>query len=324
MNFTLKVLGSASALPTTNRFPSAHILDVRGRLFLIDCGEGTQIALRKQNISFMKIGTICLTHMHGDHVFVIFGLMSSMGLMGRTSTLYIYAPSSFEPILQFFLDHFGGGLNYKIEFIPLTCKSPEIVFETKIMELLAFPLNHSVETYGFMIREKWPPYNVKKEAILKYGLTIAEIAALKRGEDVCRPAGNLVEPCVENNFKPSSGGDEPMIISVEEAAYIPYEPRAYAYCSDTAPFPELAEWVKGVNVLYHEATFPIEMTEMAIATNHSTTVQAAETALKAEVKILLLGHYSSRYQDISFFRDEAVNIFPNTILAYDGMVLEVE
>ncbi len=324
MNFTLNVLGTASALPTTNRFPSAQVLDVRGRLFLIDCGEGTQLALRKQKISFLKIDTICLSHNHGDHIFGIFGLLSTMGLLGRTNTLYIYAPKSFQPILSFFLTHFGEGLKYEIKHIPLISDSPELVFETKTIELLAFPLNHRIDTYGFIIREKWPPYNVKKEAIAKYGLTIAEIATLKRGENVIRPAGEFSESCLKNEFKPCSGSSEPMTISVEEAAYIPYEPRSYAYCSDTAPFPELAKWVSGVDVLYHEATFPIEMSEMAESTFHSTTVQAAETALKAGVKKLLIGHYSSRYPDVSFFRDEAAKIFPETILAYDGMVLEVE
>ncbi len=324
MNFTLNVLGTASALPTTNRFPSAQVLDVRGRLFLIDCGEGTQLALRKQKISFLKIDNICLSHTHGDHIFGIFGLLSTMGMLGRTSTLHIYAPPTFKPILDFFLANFAEGVKFKIDFIPLTSKSPEVVYQTRTTELLAFPLNHRVDTYGFIIREKQPPYNVKKEAIAKYGLTIAEIGALKRGEDVVRPAGEFAEPCTENNFKSSSGTSEELIIPVSEAAYIPYEPRSYAYCSDTATFPELADWIKGVNLLYHEATFPADMAELASKTMHSTTIQAAKTASKAGVKKLLLGHYSSRFPDVSFFKEEAAEFFPNTVLAYDGMVIEVE
>ena len=303
MNFTLNVLGTASALPTTERHPSAQVLDVRGRLFMIDCGEGTQMQMRKLKLSFQKIEHICLSHIHGDHIFGLFGFLSTLGLLGRTAPLYIYAPKNFAPILDFFKTHFGQGLLFEINYISLEMKEPELVYENRTTEMLAFPLNHRLETYGFLIREKMPQHNVKKDAIARYGLTLAEIGTLKRGEDVVR---------------------EDMVISNEEAAYIPYEPRSYAYCSDTAPFPELAEWVRGATLLYHEATFPEAMSEMAAKTFHSTTLQAARTALDAGVKRLLVGHYSSRYPDVSFFLDELRSIFPATDLAHDLDVIEID
>ena len=259
--------------------------------------------MRKLKLSFMKIEHICLSHIHGDHIFGLFGFLSTLGLLGRTAPLYIYAPKNFAPILEFFKTHFGQGLLFEINYVPLDMKEPELVYENRTTEMLAFPLNHRLETYGFLIREKMPQHNVKKEAIAKYGLTLAEIGTLKRGEDVVR---------------------ENMVISNEEAAYIPYEPRSYAYCSDTAPFPELAQWVKGVTLLYHEATFPDEMSEMAAKTFHSTTLQAARTALDAGVKRLLVGHYSSRYPDVTFFQDELRSIFPATDLAHDLDVIEIE
>ena len=302
MNFTLNVLGTASALPTTERYPSAQVLDVRGRLFMIDCGEGAQMQIRRAKASFLKIEHICLSHIHGDHLFGLFGLLSTMGMLGRSSTLNIYAPESFRPILDFFMTHFGDGIKYEINYVVLEMSQPEIVYENRTVELLSFPLNHRVETFGFMIREKMPSYNVRKEAIVKYGLTVAEIGRLKGGENVVR---------------------DDMVISLEEAAYLPYVPRSYAYCSDTAPFPELAQWIKGVSLLYHEATYPADMEEMAQKNFHSTTLQAAQVALEAGVGRLLVGHYSSRYPSVDFFLDELRSVFPDTDLAHDGDVVEI-
>ena len=306
MNFTLNVLGTASALPTTERYPSAQVLDVRGRLFMIDCGEGAQMQMRKAGISFLKIEHICISHIHGDHIFGIFGLLSTMAMLGRTAPLNIYAPCSFRPILQFFLTNFGEGFLYEVNMTELKMTAPELIYENRRTELLAFPLNHRVEAFGFIIREKMPQHNVYKEAIAKYNLSIAEIGTLKRGEDVIRKEGG-----------------ETVVIPNSEAAYIPYAPRSYAYCSDTAPFPELADWVRGVTLLYHEATFPAEMSEMAAKTFHSTTLQAAQTALEAGVGRLLVGHYSSRFPSVDFFLDELRSIFPATDLARDMDVVEI-
>ena len=302
MNFTLNVLGTASALPTTERYPSAQVLNVRGRLFMIDCGEGAQIQLRKAGVSFLRIEHICLSHIHGDHIFGLYGLLSTMAMLGRTAPLNIYAPKSFAPILDFFMERFGEGILYEINYVVLEMTAPEVVYENRNVELLAFPLNHRVETFGYIIREKMPQFNVRKEAIAEYGLTLSEIGTLKRGEDVVR---------------------EDMVIANSEAAYRPYHPRSYAYCSDTAPFPELAQWVKGVSVLYHEATFPAEMEEMAAKTYHSTTLQAAQCARDAGVGRLLVGHYSSRYPSVDFYLDELCSVFPDSFLTRDMDVVEI-
>ncbi len=323
MNFTLNVLGTASALPTTARYPSAQVLDVHGRLFMIDCGEGAQMQMRKAGLSFLKIEHICLSHIHGDHLFGLFGLLSTMGMLGRSAKLDIYAPKNFNPILKFFLGNFGEGLRFDINHVVLDMKEPSVVYENKSVELLAFPLNHRIETFGFIIREKMPPWNVRKDAIAEYGFTIAEIAALKRGEDIVRPAGGLTVPCIENDFKPCSGTSEPLVIRNDEVTYVPFQPRSYAYCSDTAPFPELSQWVRGVTLMYHESTFPAEMTDMAERTFHSTTLQAAQTALDAGVGRLIVGHYSSRFPSVSFYLDELRSIFPDTELARDMDVIEI-
>ena len=295
-------MGTASALPTTERYPSAQVLDVRGRLFMIDCGEGAQISLRKAKVSFLKIEHICLSHIHGDHLFGIFGLLSTMGMLGRSSRLDIYAPKPFAEVLDFFMQHFGEGIKFEINHVILEMSEPEVVYENRTVELLAFPLNHRVETFGFIIREKMPAFNVKKDAISRYGLSLTEIGTLKRGEDVVR------EDCV---------------ISHSDAAYLPYVPRSYAYCSDTAPFPELVDWVRGVTLLYHEATFPADMSEMAEKTFHSTTLQAAQTAHDAGVGRLVVGHYSSRFPSVDFYLDELRSVFPATDLAHDGDTFQV-
>ena len=303
MNFTLNVLGTASALPTTERYPSAQVLNVRGRLFMIDCGEAAQIQIRKAGISFLKNEHRCISHIHGDHIFGFFGLLSTMAMLGRSAPLAIYGPKGFLPVLEFFKSTFGEGILFDIDFTALEMSEPEVIYENRNVELLAFPLNHRVETFGYMIREKMPQHNVRKEAIARYGLSLAEIGTLKRGEAVLRPDGQVI---------PNS-----------EAAYIPYEPRSYAYCSDTAPFPQLKEWVKGVTLLYHESTFPAEMEEMAAKTYHSTTLQAAQMAKDAGVGRLLVGHYSSRFPSLDFFLDELRSIFPNTDLAHDMDVIEI-
>lgn len=307
MNFTVHILGTASALPTTARYPSAQIVDVRGRLFMIDCGEGAQIQIRKAGISFLRIEHICLSHIHGDHIFGIFGLLSTMGLLGRKSPLNIFAPPEFGPILEFFKTQFGEGLLFDINFTALEMTEPELVYENRRTELLAFPLNHRVNTFGFLIREKVPQRNVKKDAIEKYDLSLTEIGTLKRGEDVIR----------------GSNENEDFVIKNEEVTYYRFLPRSYAYCSDTAPFDKLKDWIKGIDVLYHEATFPAEMTEMAEKTFHSTTLQAAQVAKDADVKKLIVGHYSSRFPSVGFYLDEIQTIFPEVTLAHDGDVIEI-
>ena len=303
MNFTLNILGTASALPTVNRYPSAQVLDVRGRLFLIDCGEGVQMQIRRQHLSILKLDTVFISHLHGDHTFGLFGLLSTMSMLGRTAPLHIYAPEAFGKILSDFMASFGEGFKFYPVHHTVAADAPVKIFETRSLEVLAFPLRHRIETYGYLFREKTPMKNVRKEAIDRFGLTLSEIGSLKRGEDVVRENGT--------------------VICNSEAAYQPYEPRSFAYCSDTASFPELSGWIKGVYLRYHETTFPQEYEALAKATFHSTTVQAAACARDAGVGKLVAGHYSSRFPDVSFYLDEIRSIFPETVLGREGMVIDI-
>lgn len=265
MNFTLTIMGMASAMPISDRNPSAQMLNVHGRLFLIDCGEGTQQQIRRNHLSFLKIEAVFLSHVHGDHVFGIFGLLSTMAMYGRTAELHICAPQSFAPILKFYLSYYGDELNYEIIHHVTKSKVPEEVYVSKNLRVSAFPLQHKIDCYGYRFDELVPE----------------------------RRPGNA-----------------------------PFVPRSYAYCSDTKPFPQLSEWVKGVDVLYHEATYPVDMADKAAARFHSTTVDAARCALDAGVGKLVVGHYSSRIKDFDRFGRECRAVFPESYAAQDGDVLE--
>lgn len=285
-------------MPVRGRNQSAQALQVHGRLFLIDCGEGVQYRLVEQCIPMMKLDSLFISHIHGDHVFGFFGLLSTLGMKGRQTPLNIFAPPAFGPMLKFFLSYYGDGIAYEIRFTPLKMKEPETVLETKSIRVKAFPLNHGIETFGFLFQEKEPPFNVHKEAIEKFGLSLTEIGTLKRGEDVLRADGS--------------------VIPASEAAYKPFVPRSYAYCSDTAPFPEEAAWLKGTTVIYHETTYLQELEDQGALRHHSTTLQAARVALEAGVQKLLIGHYSSRHAEVARYEAECRTLFPETYATSDG------
>lgn len=262
-------MGTASAMPISDRNPSAQVLSVHGRLFLVDCGEGTQQQLRRAHVSFLKIDSIFITHIHGDHLFGIFGLLSSMAMYGRTADIDVYGPQALGSVLNFFRSFFGEGMNFKIVFHAVKCSAPQVVAETRYVRVTAFPLNHKIECYGWRFDEV-----------------------------------------------PSEG--RPMLADGEPAHPL----KSYAYCSDTAPFPELADWVRGVTVLYHEATYTADMADKAELHHHSTTVQAAECASRAGVGKLLVGHYSSRITDFDAYLAECRKVFPATVALQDGDVFE--
>lgn len=303
MDFKLTVAGTASAMPVPGRSQSAQVLSVHGRLFLLDCGEGVQKQLQRYRIPLMRIDSLFISHIHGDHVFGLFPMLSTMGMLRRGQPLNIYAPANFGPILKFFLSYYGEGVDFEIRHIPLKMKGPEVVYETKSVQISAFPLNHKIETYGFLFREKEPQLNVRKDVLAQHGFTLTEIGALKRGEDVHREDGTVI-PC-------------------SVATYRPYVPRSFAYCSDTAPFPELAQWVKGVDLLYHEATYLDALADQATQRHHSTTLQAARCALEAGVGKLVIGHYSSRCSDRLAYEQECRTVFPNSFAADDGDVFNI-
>ena len=290
-------------MPVRGRNQSAQALQVHGRLFLLDCGEGTQYAMVAHKVPMMKLDSLFLTHIHGDHVFGIFGLLSTLSMKGRQTPLNIFAPVNFGPILKFFLSYYGEGIGFEIRYTPLKMKGPETILETKSLRVEAFPLNHGIETFGFRFEEKDPPFNVHKEAIAKYGLTLTEIGTLKRGEDVLRADGS--------------------VIPAEEAAYKPFVPRSYAYVTDTAPFPEEADWLRGTTVLYHETTYLEELADQGAQRHHSTTLQAAHLAQEAGVGKLLIGHFSSRNVNGKAYEAECRKVFPNTFATSDGQEYEI-
>lgn len=317
-------LGTASALPTANRYPSAHILTVRERLFLIDCGEGAQMQMRKAGVSIARIDNIFISHMHGDHLFGLFGLLSTLAMMGRTSPLYVYAPYRMSVVLEFFKQEFGEGIKYDIVHKPIRCKEPELILDMKHLEVYTFPLRHRGETYGFLFKEKTPQRNVHKHLIEPYKLSLYEIARLKEGQDVRRIVSEPEFTEDDNGGNAAESIEFEQILKADEFTYLPYEPRAFAYCSDTAPFDELSKWIKGADLIYHEGTYGLELKEMAASTFHSTSSDAAECALKAGAGKLVIGHYSSRYKSIEPLVEQARAIFPETYPAKEGAKFDIQ
>jgi ribonuclease Z len=299
----LTILGSSSALPTSERYPSAHVLNAHERLFLIDCGEGTQMQLRKSKIRFSKINHIFISHLHGDHVFGLYGLLSTFSLMGRKNHIHLYAPENYRHIIHSHLNDFDIHLSFEIDFIPLAGKDPVLILDDKYITVTSFPLQHRVPSFGFLFREKKSDRNIIKECITEYHIPEVRIPAIKKGEDYVTPDG--------------------VIIKNENITLPPSEPLSYAYCSDTKYFSRLATFVKGVSLLYHEATFDKSKDDLARTTTHSTTLDAARTALNANAGSLIIGHFSSRYRDISLLVEEARMVFPNTHPAIDGKSFEV-
>jgi ribonuclease Z len=297
------ILGSSSALPTSGRYPSAHVLNAHERLFLVDCGEGTQMQLRKTRTRFAKINHIFISHLHGDHVFGLYGLLSTFSLMGRENKIHLYAPEKYDLILKSHLQDFDINLSFEIDFIPLRGKDPVQILDDKYLTVTSYPLQHRVPAYGFLFREKISDRKIIKDEIEKYHIPGVRIPAIKKGEDFITGDGTVIRN--------------------EELTLPPRTPLSYAYCSDTKYFKRLASYVKDVTLLYHEATFDKTKSDLAKMTGHSTTLDAAKTARDAGAGTLLIGHFSARYKDISPLVEEARTIFPETYAAIDGETFEV-
>ncbi len=298
MSFELTILGSNSALPTSNRYPTAQVLNVPGRCFLIDCGEGTQMQLRRNKISFSKIRHIFISHLHGDHFYGLIGLLSTMNLLGVKSDVHIYAPSELKTLIQPQLDFIRGEMSINPIFHPLNLKKTQTVFESKNTEIISFPVKHSIPTVGFLFREKPKQANIKKEMIKAYNIPLAKIKDIKAGADFETEDGRLI---------PNTKLTTP-----------PPKPKSYAFCTDTAFHPPIAEIINGVDLLYHEATFLEELKDLAEKTRHSTARQAAEMAKLSKASKLLIGHFSSRFKNLEDFKTEAKEVFKNTELAIEG------
>lgn len=265
MSFTLQILGTASAMPISDKNSSAQVLNVRGRLFLIDCGEGTQQRFRQLHLSFLKVEAVFISHIHGDHIFGLFGLLSTMAMYNRTQTLHIFGPESLRGIIRFYLSYFGEGSNYEIEFHEVKATGLDPVWSSKHVQVSAFPLKHKIDCYGYRFDELLSDRELSKH-----------------------PAAS------------------------------------YAYCSDTMPFDELPEYVKGVGTLYHEATYPEAYADKASRYYHSSTRDAALCAQKADAGRLLIGHYSSRERDLKVYENECRQIFGNSVAANDCDVFEID
>jgi ribonuclease Z len=298
MSFTLTVLGSSSALPTSTRFPTAQVLNVHERFFLIDCGEGAQIQLRRFSVNMSKINQIFISHLHGDHIFGLYGLFSSYNLMGRKKDLHVYAHHDFAASLEHFNRYFGMGMSYQVVHHPFSPSRPGLIYEDRRLTVEIIPLRHSIPVAGFIFREKQRLLNIRKDAIAKYGLGIGDIRKIKEGQDFITPDG--------------------ITVASSELTLPAYRPRSYAFCTDTSCFSKLQDYLRDVDLLYFEATFAEKDRKLAKMTGHSTAVQAAKLARESRVGKLLIGHFSTRYKQVSLLVNEAREVFPETYGVADG------
>lgn len=301
--FELHILGCGSALPTTRHFPTSQIVNVRDKLFMIDCGEGAQLQFRKSHLKFSRLNHIFISHLHGDHCFGLLGLISTLNLLGRTAELHIHSPKGLETLLTPMLDFFNRQMTYKILFHEFDTKEPMQIYEGRSLTVTTIPLRHRMPCCGFLFAEKRRPNHIIREMVDFYQVPVYELNRIKNGADYVTPEGKTVS----NNLltRPSAPS------------------RSYAYCSDTIYLPSIVEQIKGVDLLFHEATFANEDAPRAKETFHTTAAQAAEIARKAEVKKLLIGHFSARYEDENILLQEASAIFPDTQLAKETLCVSV-
>jgi len=300
---TLTILGCGSALPTKSHFPSSQILEMRDKQFMIDCGEGTQIRMRQMGIRTNRLGHIFISHLHGDHVFGLIGLISSFGMLNRTADLHIHAAADLEKILQPQLDFFCEGLPFKVIFQIINPKLYEKIFEDRSVCVYSIPLKHRVPTCGFLFEEKPRDRHIIREMIDYYKIPTWRIPKIKQGEDFINDEGELIK---------------------NELLTTPSEPpKRFAYCSDTGYFEKIIPFIEEVDCLYHEATFMNEEQKRSKDTQHSTAEQAATIALKANVKKLIIGHYSARYNSKNGLLHEAKSVFEKTVLGEDMTVYEI-
>lgn len=302
-DFNVTILGSSGALPAYGRFPSSQLVQIQNRQFLVDCGEGAQMQLMKFQANFHRVNHIFISHLHGDHYLGLMGLLFTMHLLRRTNDLHLYSHPGLDEIITTQLKHSRSVPNFKIKFHRLQPGVREIVYEDDALTVETIPLIHKLTCSGFLFREKTKPRRINKEK-LPAGLLIRQLAGLKHGADVVDDEGEV-------------------LYRNEELTYPPRPSRAYAYCSDTAFNENLVEIVKGVDLLFHEATFTKDEESKAMETQHSTAAQAATIAQKANVKRLVIGHFSARYRELEPVLEEARTIFSATDLAIEGETFSV-
>ena len=301
--FDITILGCGAALPTPKRLSSSQIVNIREKLFMLDCAEGTQMALRRSRISFSHLQAIFLTHLHGDHTFGLIGMLSTFGLLGRIQDLHIYGPQDLQRIFQPQIDYFCADSPFKIILHEIDTKKPLVLYEDRSVIISTLPLSHRVPCCGYLFQEKPTLRHIRRDMIDFYHIPISQLNNIKAGMDWTTEDGTQIP---------------------NERLTTPSDPvRSYAYCTDTTYRPQLAELLKGVTCLYHEATFAEEHAQLAKSTFHSTASQAAQIAKDAQAGQLILGHFSSRYKSEELLLQEAQQIFPNTQLAEDGMKISL-
>ena len=296
--FDVTILGCSSALPAFGRYPSSQLVHMAGRYFLIDCGEGAQMQLRRYSLKFQRIEHIFISHLHGDHYLGLPGLLSSMHLLGRTDQLDLYADEGLREILDINNKHSHSVLKYPVHFHPLNFSEPQLIFEDEKLKVSTLILKHSIQCCGFIFEEKNRPRKLIKEKIEELQIPIASLESLKMGNDYTTPEGSVI---------PNS-----------ELTADPLPPRKYAYCSDTIYNKDLLPQLQNTELIYHESTFMEDMRGRADQTMHSTAKDAASLAKEAGVKRLLLGHFSARYKDLNPLLEEARSIFPQSYLSQEG------
>lgn len=301
--FRVHILGCGSALPTLKHNPSSQIVEIRGKCFMIDCGEGTQTQLRRSKIKFTRISAVFISHVHGDHCFGLIGMVSTFGMLGRTAPLHIYAPAGFSNIMKMQIDFFCKDLEYEVVFHDVDTNAKNIIYEDRSLTVETVPLSHRVPCCGFIFREKQTLPHILRDMTDYYKVPVSQFSNIKNGADWVDEEGNVI-PYTR-------------LTTPSELA------RSYAYCSDTKYLPMLHECLKDVCVLYHESTYSKEDEDMAKMYFHSTAAQAAQVASDANVGKLVLGHYSARYEDENRLLEEAKNIFPNTVLSDEGLIIDV-
>tara|TARA_R110002072_G_scaffold150770_3_gene299340 strand:- start:815 stop:1720 length:906 start_codon:yes stop_codon:yes gene_type:complete len=296
------ILGCYAATPRTLTHPTSQVLEIKNHLFLIDCGEGTQVQLRKQKVRFSKINHIFISHLHGDHFFGLPGLVATFRLLGRVNPLHIYGPKGIKEAVTLLLKLGDSWTNYPLHFHELSSQAPEVVFEDKKVTVTTIPLDHRVYTNGFLFREKVGSRKLEAQAVEAHRIDSCYFQNIKDGKDAPNKAGEIIP-----NAQLSSD---------------PKPTKSYAFCSDTAYFPKIIAQIKEVTVLYHESTFLESESDLATKTKHSTASQAAKIAESAGVKSLILGHYSTRYDGLQPFKEEAEVYFKPVLLADDGREFE--
>ena len=301
--FELHILGCGSALPTTRHFATSQVVNLRDKLFMIDCGEGAQMQLRKSRLKFSRLNHIFISHLHGDHCFGLMGLISTFGLLGRTAELHIHSPKGLEELLTPMLNFFCHTLAYKVIFHEFDTRQTSVVYEDRSMTVTTIPLQHRVPCCGFLFAEKARPNHIIRDMVDFYKVPVYELNRIKNGSDYVTPEGEVIA-----NTRLTRPSDPP---------------RKYAYCSDTIFRPEIVEQLSGVDLLFHEATFAESELARAKETYHTTAAQAARIALEAGVRQLVIGHFSARYEDESILLKEASAVFPNTILAKENLCISL-